>query len=151
MGHGCRQNAKSHKLFVFYVYFLVNLFLSLLTEWYASDIAQHNLIIQWILATSSRREERSNECKHENQLSELRRIIKLKVKDNKIESEIIIRFNLYINYQLKWIKNMKSSFKTLFFFLNKHICQLLFFKNQLNMSPQVQLLSRLNGALYILA
>ena len=38
-----------------------------------------------------------------------------------------------------------------FFFLNKHICQLLFFKNQLNMSPQVQLLSRLNGALYILA
>ena len=73
------------------------------------------------------------------------------MKDNKIESEIIIRFNLYINYQLKWIKNMKSSFKTLFFFLNKHICQLLFFKNQLNMSPQVQLLSRLNGALYILA
>ena len=41
--------------------------------------------------------------------------------------------------------------KSFFFFLNKHICQLLFFKNQLNMSPQVQLLSRLNGALYILA
>lgn len=48
----------------------------------------------------------------------------------------------------KYEEFIQNSF---FFFLNKHICQLLFFKNQLNMSPQVQLLSRLNGALYILA
>ena len=48
-------------------------------------------------------------------------------------------------------KKYEEFIQNSFFFKNKHICQPLFFKNQLNMSPQVQLLSRLNGALYILA